>query len=551
MHGGSSLNLPERPHWEHLKKQAKQLLRLYRDHDSSAFTRFRESLPSAAGKDDDALISLQLRLHDAQSCVAREYGYPSWADLRAAVEWRASQFDAQTRLIRWLVLVYGGDIFAGYGNPRPAVAAKLLAEMPDLPRSNPYLACAACDDVEVRRAILDGPAWVTQPSPSLKLPPLVAVTLSSLAGLPEMRAHARRCVELLLEAGADPNQLWKTDVPRGLSPLYGAAGRNHDAGMTTLLLSAGANPNDGESLYHSVEGRDLTCTRLLLEAGAFVEGSNSLHHLLDREDPDGVRLLLSHTKNADDPESPLGTPLLWAIRRRRSVTVIKLLLDAGANPMAKTRDGISAYCLAWSNGLTEVASLLAEAGAGEAVSEDVQFVAACARADATNARRLQRQRPDLPRALSETQLRQLPNLMEAGGDAAVRLMVELGWPLDVRGGDWNATALNLAVFQGNAALARFLLEHGASWTETHGYGDNVCGTLSFASCNHTGDPAGPGDWLGCAEALVEHGMPGATPIASGDPWLAEHVSIAGTHKRFSEEVTEFLLAVGGKTSPGS
>jgi hypothetical protein len=113
-------------------------------------------------------------------------------------------------------------------------------------------------------------------------------------------------------------------------------------------------------------------------------------------------------------------------------------------------------------------------------------------------------------------------------------MVRLGWPIATRGGDWNASALNHAVFRGDAGLARFLLEHGASWMEEHGYGDNVSGTLSWASCN---DPVEGGDWLGCAEALLAHGLPAAQP-APGDP---EWVIVDGRRKRFSEEVSALLL----------
>jgi hypothetical protein len=97
-----------------------------------------------------------------------------------------------------------------------------------------------------------------------------------------------------------------------------------------------------------------------------------------------------------------------------------------------------------------------------------------------------------------------------------------------------ALPIYLAVFRGDAALTRFLLEHGAEWTEQHGHGDNACGTLGWASCN---EPVEGGDWVGCARALLDYGMPGATAIP-GDP---EWVMIAGTKKRFSDEVVEELL----------
>lgn len=80
--------LPERPNLDHLKKQAKDLLALYRNGDPAAIARFRDALPPAASKDDATIANLGLRLHDAQSCVAREYGLLSWADLRSFVEAR-------------------------------------------------------------------------------------------------------------------------------------------------------------------------------------------------------------------------------------------------------------------------------------------------------------------------------------------------------------------------------------------------------------------------------------------------------------------------------
>ena len=144
------------------------------------------------------------------------------------------------------------------------------------------------------------------------------------------------------------------------------------------------------------------------------------------------------------------------------------------------------------------------------------------------------QHPELPAALSETQLRLLPELAAQGCNAAVMLMVELGWPIAIRGGDWNASALNHAVFRGDAELTRFLLQHGASWKEEHGYGDNVCGTLSWASCN---TPVAGGDWLGNAEALVAHGL----PPAQADPQGSESVIINGHRKRFTAEVADVLL----------
>ncbi|HEX4157761.1 MAG TPA: hypothetical protein VHY79_04740, partial [Rhizomicrobium sp.] len=194
----------------------------------------------------------------------------------------------------WLHDVYGHQ----NDRPRPTLAARKLAEHPDLGQGDLFLACAIGDESAIGRAIDGDPGCVTSltqnwPCPCgkemLDMPPLVAVTHSGLLQVPEFRDRLRRCARILLEAGADPNQSW-LHQPTGysLSALYGAAGKNHDHVLTKMLLDAGANPNDNESLYHSTETVDLTCMRLLLEGGARVEGTNAVHHILDRDELEGL-----------------------------------------------------------------------------------------------------------------------------------------------------------------------------------------------------------------------------------------------------------------------
>lgn len=536
-------SLPSRPDIDHLKRQAKDLLADFRRAAPESIARFRNALPRAAGRDAAAISRLNLRLHDAQSCVAREYGFESWADLRAYVDAsRAYESDPAALAAAFCGLVYAGDMAGGTNSARPTAAARLLAEHPALPKRDAWVACAAGDVEMVRCQIETDSSWVNELGGPLGLTPLIATTHSSLLRVAEYTGHLHEVVDLLLDAGADPNRRiskrWKGSADAApqewhVSALHGAAGVNCDPDLTRRLLAAGADPNDGESLYHSLDRP--VCTPILLEAGAIVTGTNALYRCLDFDDRETFKLLLSHAAGADELKG--GRLLLWAIRRRRSAAHIEALLEAGVDPMVRTRDGVSTYTQALRYGLPEVAVVLEKAGVTADIDDEDLFVAACAGNDAETTRRIQSRRPDLPATLDDTRLRMLPELAAAGCSAPVRLMADLGWPISVRGGDWSASALNHAVFRGDAGLARHLLERGALWTEEHGFGDNVCGTLSWSSWNR---PVDDGDWVGCAEALIAHGMPGA----QRDLEYPDCVLVAGKRRRFSDDVAAYLLERG-------
>ena len=539
--------LPDRLNLDHLKKQAKELIRLYRSRDPAAMVRFRNALTAVAGRNDEDISSAQLRLHDAQSCIAREYGFTSWSDLKHYVEVQAAtRKERGARTLHWAQLLYSGDVSGTLNRANPRVGLRMLADDPELIAGDPWLACAIGDESALRQATQADSAWVNRPGGPLRLPPLFAVAHSSLLRVEEFRERLHRSAQLLITAGADVNQHIHSRWPPGslsepdqrypLSALYGAAGSNHDVTLTKLLLDAGADPNDGELLYHSLESP--ACTRLLMERGARIAESNAIYRAIDLDDDTALKLLLEHGGDPNEParNPPLTdwrSPLAWAIYRRhpRHATA---LLEAGADALRPTADGVSPYRLALQFGLSDIANLLRAQTDEPEISDEERFVAACAQGDEAEARAIHAQRPDLPASLSPAQLRLLPEMAAAGADDAAKLMVRLGWPIAVRGGDWDASALNHAVFRGNADLTRFLLEHGATWTERHGFGDNACGGLSWASLNQ---PVEGGDWVGCARALRDHGMPGAIAIA-GD---AEHVTVAGVRRQFSDEVTEESL----------
>src|SRR4249919_938072 len=77
---------PAQPNLEHLKYQAKDLMKGQAARDRGAAQRIREFHPRFRESTDQAIFEASFKLTDAQLAIAREYGFRSWTRLKAHVD---------------------------------------------------------------------------------------------------------------------------------------------------------------------------------------------------------------------------------------------------------------------------------------------------------------------------------------------------------------------------------------------------------------------------------------------------------------------------------
>jgi len=80
-----SRGIPSRPHLDIPKREARLLLKQWNERVPAALDRLRRH-PRYQYADPAALAAAKLRLSDAQLVVAREYGLPSWSELKQRIE---------------------------------------------------------------------------------------------------------------------------------------------------------------------------------------------------------------------------------------------------------------------------------------------------------------------------------------------------------------------------------------------------------------------------------------------------------------------------------
>src|ERR1051325_3724275 len=77
--------LPERPHLDVPKRQARELLTAWRAGVPEALERIRRRHPKFRETDPAALSARKFLLSDAQLVVAREYGFSTWTELKERI----------------------------------------------------------------------------------------------------------------------------------------------------------------------------------------------------------------------------------------------------------------------------------------------------------------------------------------------------------------------------------------------------------------------------------------------------------------------------------
>jgi ankyrin repeat protein len=240
------------------------------------------------------------------------------------------------------------------------------------------------------------------------------------------------------------------------------------AAVTELLVDAGADldgPSAGSRCWRPLEcavtsansGRDNEpIIRLLLERGARVHAEDLVASLYAAGGTWCLQLLLNAAPDTPD----LYTDALIEAVAGSDMDAIAVLLASGADPNAPGPDGRSARRRALTTGVATTLDLL---GPGHADPAD-ELLEAIVAGHADRARTLTNTRPGIVDQLGPAEQATLVNAAEHGNIAAVALMLELGFSINIRrdGVDEDgATALHAASWAGSAETVSLLLAHDA------------------------------------------------------------------------------------------
>ncbi|XP_012582889.1 PREDICTED: ankyrin repeat and SOCS box protein 3 isoform X2 [Condylura cristata] len=186
-------------------------------------------------------------------------------------------------------------------------------------------------------------------------------------------AYSDTCSTVGLAAREESSENYiKTKTFEGLSALHLAASQGHWK-IVQILLEAGADPNETTleettPLFLAVENGQIDVLRLLLRRGANVNGShsmcgwNALHQAAFQENAEIIKLLLKKGANKECQDDFGITPLFVAAEYGK-LESLNILISSGANVNCQALDKATPLFIAAQEGHTECVELLLSSGA--------------------------------------------------------------------------------------------------------------------------------------------------------------------------------------------
>lgn len=449
--------LPFNPSLENLRKQAKSLRKSVLANETNALARVREFHPLQT----DAIE--RFSLSDAQLVIARSHDFASWSKLKQYLDTLHQHSfvpplppganDAEPladRFIRLACLDYASD-----HSDRRERARELLAQHPQFVGENIFTATTVGDVAAVQKILHNDPKLASVRGGPYNWEPLLYAAYSRLNSV--VSGHSTlAAARLLLEHGADANAGFLWDGHYLFTALTGAFGEG-EAGpvhqpehqycypFARLLLEAGADPNDSQTLYNRMFTGGTRHLELLFEFGL-------------GQGTDGVWSKRLGTR-LDTPAEILQQQMGWAAKYNQ-MERIRLLIEHGVDVnTADKRLGRTPYELALLHGNTETAEYLLAHGAKQTTLSALDvFGAVCLSGDESQARSLLAKDETLMDQLGDRRVELLHLAAESDKRDAVRLMAKLGFDLNELK---RTTPLHHAALAGHLEMVKLLIELGA------------------------------------------------------------------------------------------